>query len=45
MMRVLNWMAASLLLASSAAHAVNWGTQARELLQSGKLGKSGAAAR
>ena len=40
MMRILQWIAASLLLASSMAHAVNWETQARDLLQSGKAGEA-----
>ena len=41
-MRIVQWIAASLLLASSVAQAVDWETRARELLQSGKavtLGK------
>ncbi len=40
MMRALQWIAASLLLASSVAHALNWETQAKELLQSGKAGEA-----
>ncbi len=39
-MRIVQWIAASLLLASSVAQAVDWETRARELLQSGKAGEA-----
>lgn len=39
-MRVLQWIAASLLLASSVAHAASWETRANELLQAGKAAEA-----
>lgn len=39
-MRAMHWIAASLLLASSVAHAASWEARAKELLQSGKAGEA-----